>query len=92
MKSHCDNLFGQSASAPTQPVTRARVNSIQLNSTSRSAQLSTTQSASEASARASHCEQHLLTKVRLAVSFYYLVTMMCRFKVLSLLTPRRLTG
>ena len=42
--------------------------------------------------RASYCEQHLLTKMRLAVSFYYLVTMMCRFKVLCLLTRQTTTG
>ena len=37
--------------------------------------------------RASHCKRHLPLKMHREVIFYYLVTTVCRFKVLCLLTP-----
>jgi hypothetical protein len=65
---------------PAQRVAQISSSAAQLNS------------ASQASARASRCRRHLQLKMRLAVSFYYLVTIMCRFKVLCLLSPQTWVG
>jgi len=69
----------------------------QLNSTpaqlnSNTAQLQSASEASAPSRPASRCQHHLPMKERLAVSFYYLVTMICRFKVLCLLSRQTRRG
>ena len=85
----CDNLWPERVSSNATRHQGPR--QLNYNSTQRPpAQLNSARA--KRARRASHCQHHLLTKMRLAVSFYYLVTTDVSFQSALSPNPHRLKG
>jgi len=69
--------------------TQLNANSTQLKARAKRARAPTQLAATQRQRpRASHCKRHLPLKMHRELICYYLVTTVCRFKVLCLLTPQ----